>query len=100
YHPIKIAGQVYANEISAFFKSIWRMGLKPGEGRYFWGLVLWTLFNCPTKFALGVTLAIFGYHFRKVNLINQNKEIVAAKKASQARIKHPSIEQSARHAVH
>jgi radical SAM superfamily enzyme YgiQ (UPF0313 family) len=93
YHPIKTPGQVYANEIAAFFKTIWRMGLKPGEGRFFWDLVLWTLFNCPSKFALGITLSIYGYHFRKVNRINQAKEKIATRISSQSYLKKPTIKQ-------
>jgi hypothetical protein len=68
------------------------MGLKFGEGRYFWRLILWTLVNCPSKFALAVSLTIYGYHFRKVNRINQAKEAIQARKTIQHFKKHPSLE--------
>lgn len=97
YHPMKMPGQVYASEIMAFFKAIWRMGFKRGEGRYFWNLVFWMLFTCPSKFALGISLTIYGYHFQKVNRLNQSKEVAAIKKTSQSFIKQPSMEQPVHH---
>lgn len=97
YRPQKMPGQIYANEISAFFKAAWRMGLKKGEGRYYWRLILWALFNCPSKFPLAITLAIYGYHFRKVNAINQSKDIVEAKKVQIGYLKKTSMEQHAHH---
>jgi radical SAM superfamily enzyme YgiQ (UPF0313 family) len=100
YHPIKTPGQIYANEVSAFFKAVWRMGLKRGESRYFWDLVFWSLFNCPSKFALGVSLTIYGYHFRKVNAINQRNDALAAKKTSKGFVKQPLLEQSTRRTAH
>lgn len=95
YRPVKIPGQVYANEIIAFFKTVLRMGLKRGEARYYWNLVFWSLFNCPSKFALGISLTIYGYHFRKVNLINQTRELKAKNRESIRRIKKTSVEQQA-----
>jgi hypothetical protein len=76
------------------------MGFKRGESRYFWDLVFWSLFNYPSKFALGVSLTIYGYHFRKVNGINQSNDALAAKNKSQDYVKKPLLEQSAGRAVH
>lgn len=83
YQPEKMPGKVYASEIKAFFKTILRMGLKPGEGRYYWQLLFWTLTHCPVNFPLAVSLSIYGYHFRKVNTINQ-KKVVRQNKLIQA----------------
>ncbi len=55
-----------AEEIVAFFKSIWELGIKGKERLEYWRLFFWTLFRYPRKFALAITLAIYGYHFRNV----------------------------------
>ncbi len=53
-------------EVFAFFKSIWELGIKGKERKEYWRLFFWTLFRHPRKFALAITLAIYGYHFRHV----------------------------------
>ncbi|MBN1218623.1 MAG: DUF4070 domain-containing protein [Anaerolineae bacterium] len=50
----------------AFFRSIYRLGIIGRERVHYWKLLVWTLFRRPTLFPLAVTLAIYGYHFRKV----------------------------------
>jgi len=52
--------------LMAFAKSIWFLGLKEKGRRYYWRLLAWTLVRRPRLFPLSVTLAIFGFHFRKV----------------------------------
>lgn len=53
-----------ASDIKAFLKSIWRLGII-GRGRlHYWRLMLWSL-RSPRYFRLAVTLAIYGFHFRK-----------------------------------
>lgn len=52
--------------ILAFMHSIYRLGIV-GKGRiHYWKLFLWTLFRRPKAFPLAITLAIYGYHFRKI----------------------------------
>lgn len=92
YKPEKMPGKVYANEIKAFFKTVLRMGLKPGEGKYYWDLLLWTLTHCPANFPLAVTLTIYGYHFRKVNLMNQQNEVQQNKRAQAGFVQQPTLE--------
>ncbi len=82
YQPKSNPSGVYASEILAFFKTVIKMGFKAGEAQYYWGLVLWTLFHCPSKFPLAITLSIYGFHFRTVNRINRTNEIALAKKAT------------------
>ena len=94
YRPEKMPGQVYAKEIMAFFKTIFRMGFRPGEGIYYWRLLFWTLAHCPANFPLMVSLLIYGYHFRKVNALNQKKEIRAANKTNSDLSKKPVVETS------
>jgi radical SAM superfamily enzyme YgiQ (UPF0313 family) len=57
-------------EIRAFFRSIWRLGIIGEERMEFWKLIFWSLYTCPEKFTIAVTMAIYGYHFRKVSQLH------------------------------
>jgi radical SAM superfamily enzyme YgiQ (UPF0313 family) len=50
----------------AFFRSIYRLGIVGKERIYYWKLLIWTFFRRPRLFPLAVTFAIYGYHFRKI----------------------------------
>ena len=52
--------------VGALFKSIVLLGIKDKERIYFWKLFFWSLCRRPRLFALAITYAIYGYHFRKV----------------------------------
>ncbi len=52
--------------ILAFFRSIYRLGIVDKTRRHYWNLLLWTLFHRPGLFPSAVTLAINGFHFRKI----------------------------------
>jgi len=54
------------SHITAFFKSVIRLGIIGQERRYYWKLIGWSLFRRPKVFPLAVTLSIYGFHFRKV----------------------------------
>lgn len=54
------------NDVMAFFRSLWKIGLLDKGKRYYWQLLLYSMVRCPRKFALAVTLAIYGFHFRRV----------------------------------
>jgi len=51
--------------IRALLKSVVRLGIIGGERRHFWKLIFWSLFRRPRSFPRAVTLAIYGFHFRK-----------------------------------
>ena len=53
-------------EIKPLAKSIWYIGLKEKGQWYYWRLFVSTLLHRPRSFPLAITLAIYGYHFRKV----------------------------------
>jgi radical SAM superfamily enzyme YgiQ (UPF0313 family) len=58
----------------AFFRSCLRLGIIGRERAHYWKLLGWTLLRRPRLFSLAMTLAIQGYHFRKVSelhLINR-----------------------------
>jgi len=51
--------------IMALFRSIYHLGLK-SRGRFsYWKLLIWAAVRKPRAFPMAVTLAIYGYHFRK-----------------------------------
>jgi radical SAM superfamily enzyme YgiQ (UPF0313 family) len=52
--------------IKAFFQAIWILGIKEKGRRYYWQLLVWTLFRRPRSFVMSITLAIYGFHFRKI----------------------------------
>jgi radical SAM superfamily enzyme YgiQ (UPF0313 family) len=75
FQPARHTVTIEFQEIMAFFRSIWKIGiLSPfQERKYYWRLFFWSLFKMPEKFALAITFAIYGYHFRKVNELHVSK---------------------------
>lgn len=51
----------------AFFKSIWVLGIREKERRYYWRFFFRTLFTNPDFFPLAISMMVRGYHFRKVS---------------------------------
>jgi len=68
YKPPKRKGrtQLQFYHIRGFIKSIWILGVKEEGRRYYWKLFLSTLFKRPRTFPLSMSLAVYGFHFRKV----------------------------------
>ena len=66
YRPPETSIHLEKDEISAFFKSIFKIGILAPERRQYWRLFFWTLLHQPKKFPLAITLTIYGFHFRKV----------------------------------
>ncbi|MGA8891904.1 MAG: B12-binding domain-containing radical SAM protein [Anaeromyxobacteraceae bacterium] len=57
---------VEAAHVRALVRSMLRLGVVE-EGRLaFWGLFFWTLARRPRQFSTAITLAIYGFHFRRV----------------------------------
>jgi len=50
----------------ALIRSTWALGIKEKGRIHYWKLVLWTLLKKPKTFPLSMTLAVQGFHFRKV----------------------------------
>ena len=60
--------KVPVHRIKAFLKSIWILGIYE-EGKWnYWKLFVSYLLKSPKKFARFITLAIYGYHFRKISV--------------------------------
>jgi radical SAM superfamily enzyme YgiQ (UPF0313 family) len=66
YRPLcKTRVRFTCSDIKAFLKSVWLLGIV-GKGRfYYWKLIFWSLRN-PRCFHLAVTLAIYGFHYRRI----------------------------------
>ena len=67
YNPVNSPKKLEINEIRAFFRSIWRIGILGPARRQYWDLFFWTLLHYPKKFALAITMTIYGYHFQKIS---------------------------------
>ncbi len=67
YRPRRrFGGKLQFYHIRAFLRSIWYLGLLDTGRRYYWKLFLSTLLKSPKKFPISISLAVYGYHFRKV----------------------------------
>jgi radical SAM superfamily enzyme YgiQ (UPF0313 family) len=67
YHPARISGtSLNLQGFLALARSFLYLGILGKERFHYWGLIVWMLFRRPRLFPAGVTLSIFGYHFRKV----------------------------------
>jgi len=54
------------NHLKALVKSMWVLGVKENGRRYFWRLFVSVLLKSPRTFPLSISLAVYGFHFRKV----------------------------------
>jgi len=62
----KRKGRIQFHHIRAVVKSMWFLGVREKGRRYYWKLFISTLLKKPWAFSLSMTLAVYGYHFRKV----------------------------------
>jgi hypothetical protein len=53
-------------DLKAFLRSVWILGIRKKGRKYYWKLVGWTLVRRPRSMHLAVTMAIYGFHFRQV----------------------------------
>jgi radical SAM superfamily enzyme YgiQ (UPF0313 family) len=52
--------------VKAFLRTLWLLGIRGRERFQYWRLLVSTLLKRPQSISLAVTLAIYGFHFRKV----------------------------------
>lgn len=64
--PFKTSQKIRFHHIKALFRSMWKLGIVEKGKRYYWKLFMLGLFKYPKKFPLAITLAIYGFHFRRV----------------------------------
>ncbi len=53
-------------DIKAFVKIIFKIGIFEKGSKYFWKLLLVSLIKYPKKFTTAMTFSVYGYHFRKI----------------------------------
>jgi hypothetical protein len=70
FDPPRFATPMDLQRFMAFFRSCVRLGIIGRERVHYWRLMVWTLSRRPRLFSLALTLAIKGYHFRKVCEMN------------------------------
>jgi radical SAM superfamily enzyme YgiQ (UPF0313 family) len=67
YRPGNRAGfRISPRHLMALIRAAWALGFKEKGRLYYWRLVFWTLLKRPRAFPLSMTLAIQGFHLRKV----------------------------------
>ncbi len=65
YRAPRVDASLSPRQILAFFRSVFRLGIVGRERLQYWELLAWTVFRRPKRFPMAVTLAIYGYHFRR-----------------------------------
>jgi len=58
--------KISAVHLLALIRSTWALGVREKGRLHYWRLVVWTLLRKPKTFPLSMTLAVQGFHFRKV----------------------------------
>lgn len=66
FHPTQQIVSIRKNEVLAFLRTVFTMGMNLKEGKYYWNLIWWTIRNDIKKFPMAITLIIYGYHFRTI----------------------------------
>jgi hypothetical protein len=66
YKPPEYRARMHWRDFMAFMRSIIHLGILGKERFQYWKFLFWVKFFRPKLFNLGVTLAIYGHHFRKV----------------------------------
>jgi radical SAM superfamily enzyme YgiQ (UPF0313 family) len=54
------------DHIKAFVRVMWILGFKENGRSHYWRFLVKTIFKRPRFFTLSITMAIYGFHFRKV----------------------------------
>ncbi len=66
YGKPEIRSKLTKSDLKALARSVYRLGIVGKERLHYWRLLIWTAMRHPRHLPLAVTLAISGYHFRKV----------------------------------
>jgi radical SAM superfamily enzyme YgiQ (UPF0313 family) len=66
YEPPRIRPSWSFNHGLAFIRSLCQLGIFGKERSHYWRLLWWTLFRRPRAFPLAMTLAVYGYHLRRI----------------------------------
>jgi radical SAM superfamily enzyme YgiQ (UPF0313 family) len=66
YRPPKSKAPRDLEYVWAFFRSTYRLGMVDKDRWNYWKLLFWTIFHRPGHLPMAITLAIYGFHFRKI----------------------------------
>jgi len=68
FKPQKRKGtfQFQSYQLRGFIKSMWFLGVRENGRRDYWKFFVSTLLRHPRSFPLSISLAVYGFHFRKV----------------------------------
>lgn len=70
YKPPKIKTPLerkyFSEKALALLRSVYRLGVVGKERVHYWKLFFWALVRRPGVFPIAITLAIYGYHFRRI----------------------------------
>jgi radical SAM superfamily enzyme YgiQ (UPF0313 family) len=66
YRPPKSIAPRDFEYVLAFFRSVYHLGIVDEARSHYWKLLFWTLFHRPGHLPMAITLAIYGFHFRKI----------------------------------
>jgi radical SAM superfamily enzyme YgiQ (UPF0313 family) len=64
--PFWNKNKIKLKEVRAFMMLLWLLGTLEKGKKYFWKLLVFSLFKHPKKFPLAMTMAVYGYHYRRV----------------------------------
>lgn len=64
--PFKKPQRITFCDIKALLRSLWILGVLEKGKRYYWKLFFLSLFKYPQKFSMAITLAVYGFHFRRI----------------------------------
>ena len=89
YKPVKRKGrfQLKFYQVKAFIKSMWFLGVIEKGRKHYWKLFASTLLKRPRVFPLSISLAVYGFHFRKIveKYINTPVEETVGRRATEKR---------------
>lgn len=54
------------DEVKAFLRLLWRIGIRESGRKHFWKLFAFSLVKHPRKFPIAMTLSVYGFHFRRI----------------------------------
>jgi len=66
YKVPQVRSKLQFGQVLAIIRSVFRLGIAGRERLQYWKLMFWTLLRYPRLLPDAITLAIYGYHFRKV----------------------------------
>jgi len=66
YRPMRRKRPIHLEDVKAFLKSIWHLGIVSNFRRYYWKLLAKSLLKYRRSFPEAMTLALYGLHFQKI----------------------------------